>query len=249
MRTAGVDLAAESARTALAIIEWGEGRAWVTRLEVGVTDAEIVHAVTDVAKLGIDCALGWPDEFVAFVQAHSHGAGPEAVDGGAAWRRTLAFRETDRAVREKIGRWPLSVSTDRLGLTAMRCAGLLGRLLESGLQVDRSGSEGVVAEVYPGASLRVWGLHAVGYRAEPEVRRSILRQLASTAPWLDLGAGEDLMIASSDALDAVVAALSARVAALGMYEPPAPDQLERARREGWIVLPAVPLADLIRGVK
>lgn len=244
VRTAGVDLAAESTRTALAVIEWGDERARVTRLDVGVADAEIVQAAADVGKLGIDCALGWPDEFVSFVHAHSRGAGPQPVDGGAAWRRTLAFRETDRAVRERIGRWPLSVSTDRLGLTTMRCAGLLGRLAQSGLEVDRSGTAGVVAEVYPGASLRLWGLHAAGYRAEAEVRRSVIRRLASTAPWLDLSACEDLMVASSDALDAVVAALTARAAALGLYEPPALDQLERARREGWIVLPSVPLADL-----
>ncbi|MAB81678.1 hypothetical protein [Microbacterium sp. UBA3394] len=41
-------------------------------------------------------------------------------------------------IHKRTGRWPLSVSTDRLGLTAMRCAGLLGRIADKGGTVDRS---------------------------------------------------------------------------------------------------------------
>jgi hypothetical protein len=42
---------------------------------------------------------------------------------------------------------------------------------------------------------------------------------------------------SDDALDAVLCALIARAAALGLTEPPPPDGLEPARVEGWIHLP------------
>lgn len=85
------------------------------------------------------------------------------------WRRTLAYRETDREASRLTGRWPLSVSTDRLGLTAMRCAGLLARIAQSGIEVDRSGA-GAVVEVYPGASLRLWQLPTAGYRTDPAAR-------------------------------------------------------------------------------
>ncbi|MFG6444935.1 DUF429 domain-containing protein [Microbacterium sp. P06] len=243
MRTVGVDLAAESTKTAVAVIEWGGADAALTRLSVGVADAEIVDASRGADKVGIDCAFGWPDEFVAFVVAQADSAAA-TFDGGMEWRRTLAYRETDRFARHVTGRWPLSVSTDRLGLTAMRCSGLLGRLRDAGHDVDRSGS-GDVAEVYPGASLRLWGFDTTGYRSDAETRTRLLAGVVAGAPWLHLGGHAELMARSGDAFDAVVAALAARSAALGRYTPPAPELLDRARREGWIALPSGALADLV----
>lgn len=35
----------------------------------------------------------------------------------------------------------------------------------------------------------------------------------------------------------MIAALSTRVGALGLFARPGPDDLEVARREGWVVLP------------
>lgn len=246
MRTAGVDLAAEPKGTALAVIDWTDASASLVELQLGVADAVIVKAAGTVHKMGIDCAFGWPDEFVHFVVAHSSGdESLPGVDGGIAWRRTLAYRETDREVRRKTGRWPLSVSTDRLGLTAMRCAGLLSRISGAGISVDRSGS-GIVAEIYPGASLRLWGFSTTGYRTDPGIRSDLLQDIRDAAPWLDLGPFAPQVITSTDAFDAVIAALAARSAALGRYEPPAPVVLDRARREGWIVLPSGSLADLLR---
>ncbi|TFD63558.1 DUF429 domain-containing protein [Cryobacterium ruanii] len=245
MRTAGVDLAAEPKGTALAVIDWTGTTAALLELYLGVADEVIVEAAGTVQKLGIDCAFGWPDEFVQFVHAHSNGDKTlPGVDGGMAWRRTLAYRETDREVRKVTGRWPLSVSTDRLGLTAMRCAGLLSRIAGSGIAVDRSGT-GVVAEIYPGASLRLWGFTTMGYRTEPAARALLLSHIQDAAPWLDLGPYVPQMISSADAFDAVIAALAARSAALGRYEPPASSLLDRARREGWILLPSGPLTALL----
>lgn len=244
MRTAGVDLAAESAGTALAVIEWGAGRVRLRELVLGVPDAAIVEAAASVDTLGIDCAFGWPDEFVAFVSDHAAGGRGAAVDGGMDWRRTLAYRETDRHVRRVTGRWPLSVSTDRLGLTAMRCAGLLGRLEGAGFMVDRSGQTGIAAEVYPGATLRRWGFDTKGYRTDATVRAALLGDLAEAAPWLDLREGAGLMRASSDAFDAVIAALAAGAASRGLCDPPPAEHHVRATREGWIMLPSGDLGAL-----
>ena len=44
-------------------------------------------------------------------------------------------------------------------------------------------------------------------------------------------------MASDDALDAVLCALIARAAALGLTVPPPDQDRERARAEGWIHLP------------
>jgi predicted nuclease with RNAse H fold len=245
MRTAGVDLAAQAAGTALAVIDWTDGGASLQELHLGVDDPRIVEVAASVQKIGIDCAFGWPDEFVSFVTAHaSLEPGGSAIDGGLDWRRTLAYRETDRDVRRRTGRWPLSVSTDRLGLTAMRCAGLLARIAESGVAVDRSGA-GLVVEVYPGASLRLWGLPTTGYRTEPAARAVLLAALAQAEPRLDLGEHAALMLRSADAFDAVIAALAARSAALGRSGVPPSGSEQRARREGWIALPTCPLSDLV----
>lgn len=232
MRTIGVDLAAGVPGTALAEIVWADGGARLTRLEVGVDDAAIVASVSDDAGwLGIDCPLGWPDAFVEFVRDHHAGSVPGSVDGGAEWRRPLVYRHTDHVVRERIGRWPLSVSTDRLGVTALRCAGLLGRLAEAGFPVDRA-AEGRLFEVYPGGLLRLWGFDTTGYRADAERRAVLLATLSARAPWLDLGGFAPLAGANADAFDAMVAALATRAGALGAFEPPASEVLDIARREG-----------------
>ena len=237
MLTAGVDLAAEPSGTALAVIEWTVDGANLTQLERGVTDAPIVEVAKKVSKIGIDCALGWPREFVEFMVEYGGEQAPSRdVDGGMDWRRRLAYRQTDRHVREVTGRWPLSVSTDRLGLTALRCAGLLTRMLAAGIHVDRSGA-GAVVEVYPGASLRRWGLDTSGYRTDTGSRERLLCALEVAAPWLHLAGFRPLIIESGDAFDAVIAALAARASWLGLCEAPPPEYAALARHEGWIALP------------
>lgn len=246
MITAGVDLAAEPKGTALAMINWESGIAKLVELQLGVEDNVIVGLAAGADKLGIDCALGWPIEFVNFLNQHAQPESTHAsFDGGMDWRRRLSFRESDRVVREITGRWPLSVSTDRLGLTAMRAAGLLNRLQLSGIPIDRSGMAKVV-EVYPGATLRLWGFDTTGYRASTEARETLLRLIEVEAPWLQLTAHRDHMIASCDAFDAVIAALATRAAALGLYHVPTPEQLVKARIEGWVALPTGPISDLVR---
>lgn len=245
MLTAGVDLAAEPKGTALAVVEWSASSAHVLHLEVGVSDEPIVRIAGEVDKLGIDCALGWPQEFVNFMVQQSDPSQTEhSFDGGMAWRRRLAYRETDRHVRDVTGRWPLSVSTDRLGLTAMRCAGLLSRLSLAGVDIDRSGT-GLVTEVYPGASLRLWGFDTAGYRTSTDTRATLLTTLKSAAPWLQTSAVEDLMVSSSDAFDAVIAALVTRAVAVGRYHAPTQKQQELAQQEGWIALPQGSFAHLL----
>jgi predicted nuclease with RNAse H fold len=244
MLTAGVDLAAESKGTALAIIEWKKTSAALVDLQLGVADEQIVEAAQYVDKLGIDCALGWPIEFVDFLNQHSNPNSRAQPDGGMDWRKRVSFRESDRHVREVTGKWPLRVSTDRLGLTAMRCAGLQGRLQQSGIEVDRSGL-GKVVEIYPGASLRLWGFDTTGYRVQEETREELLRSLQNEVPWLNLDSYEDLMISSTDAFDAVIASLATRAAAIGKYGPPPKEHLETAKIEGWIALPTCSISELI----
>jgi predicted nuclease with RNAse H fold len=245
MITAGIDLAAEPTGTALALIEWNGNKAKLQGLFLGVDDSQIVEATIGANKIGIDCAFGWPVEFFEFLTQHMNpNQTPQGIDGAMEWRRTLSHRETDREVRKITGRWPLSVSTDRLGLTAMRNAGLLARYQEAGVNVDRSG-QGIVCEVYPGATLRLWGFDTAGYRTEDNKRAKLLEKLKAQAPWLDLSDSEDQMLSSTDCFDAVIAALAARAVALGAYSKPSKDQLDKAKVEGWICLPNGEIASLI----
>ncbi|MBM7505926.1 DUF429 domain-containing protein [Agromyces aurantiacus] len=245
MRTAGVDLAAESKKTALATVRWESGRGVAERVEVAVGDDRIVEVAAEVDAIGIDCAFGWPDDFVEFVSRHARGERVDlARDRGADWRRRLAYRETDRDIQRRTGFRPLSVATDRLGLTAMHCAALLDELGDRLGPVARSGS-GPVVEVYPAAALRVWGLIMPRYKTEASVRSAMLDVLRERHAWLDLAAVADEMIRTDDAFDAVIAALIARAHATGSAHPVPAAQRERADREGWIALPSTELDALV----
>ena len=245
MITVGVDLAAEPKGTALAVIEWSQEAATLVSLKLGVADDAIVEVTKTADKVGIDCALGWPVEFIEFLnrQARAGGDG-DLIDGSIDARRRLAYRETDRRVHATTGRWPLSVSTDRLGLTAIRCSGLLSKVQLEGIEVDRSGA-GKLVEVYPGAALRIWGFDTTRYRVSAEVRSALATALKAQAPWFDFAQHQDLMIESCDAFDAVIAALVTRAAALNAFDPPEPEVISQAQIEGWIALPILPINALL----
>ncbi|HTW01106.1 MAG TPA: DUF429 domain-containing protein [Streptosporangiaceae bacterium] len=239
MLTVGIDLAAEPERTGMAWITWSPGRAVVTGLVCGADDAVILDAISGADKAGIDCPLGWPADFVAFVTAHENGDAPAPVDeAGRDWRRRLTTRLTDRVVREQTGLVPLSVAADRIGYVALRCAALLTRLAQRGQPVDRSG-DGTVVEVYPAASLQRWGLPHRRYKGprDGDALAALVNELHDRAGWLELGEHADLCRRSHDAADAVIAALSARAAALGLTHSPAGGQLQAARTEGWVAIP------------
>ncbi len=260
VRVAGVDLAAEASGTALAVLRveagggaggpgagtGGPGSVVLESLRLGVDDDTIRADTRAVELIGIDCAFGWPVDFVDFVARQASGARLTSDDtGDLAWRRRLAHRETDRVVTERTGARPLSVATDRLGMTALRCAVLLDRLQDDGRVVDRSGEHpSAVVEVYPAMALRVWGLRRPGYKQTLDARTALIADLRRAAPWLEVGAHEPLMTASADALDAVLAALVALAHRLGCSVPPSAGQRERARVEGWVAIPTEGLAEL-----
>ncbi|MGW0227973.1 DUF429 domain-containing protein [Actinopolymorpha singaporensis] len=240
MLTVGVDLAAEPAKTAVAWIDWSPEAASVRRLTLGSDDALVLEALREADKAGIDCPFGWPGPFVDFVTAHKNGdvADPHEF-AGREGRRRLALRTTDLFTYDRTGLMPLSVAADRIGHTAMRCAGLLAQLARDGQSVDRSGA-GAVVEVYPAASLKRWGLPSRGYKRARNVDSlgASVDALLAAAPWLSLGNCENLCRRSDDAFDAVVAAMTARAVSQGLVEPLPDEHASVARSEGWIALPA-----------
>jgi len=239
-RTLGIDLASQPATTAGCVIDWAVTGATVRAVLVGLDDAAVVALVNGCEKVGIDAPFGWPAPFAAFVGEQAVGQ-PETVPWSPGRRDALRFRQTDFVVRGVLGRWPLSVSSDLIAITAMRCAGLLASLGVG----DRSGA-GRVVEVYPAVALQRWSLPSSGYKGlagRATALPNLFRALLAACPWLDVPEPVARTCAASDhALDALVCALVARAVAIGATERPGDSEREHARVEGWI---AIPTADAL----
>jgi predicted nuclease with RNAse H fold len=233
VRTLGVDLASDPAKTGVCIIRWDDDSALVEELAVGADDDSLIRWHERAEVTGVDAPFGWPVPFVQMVDGDSRildqGWTPERRD-------ELRFRITDHRVCMLTGSWPLSVSSDLIAVPAMRCIALLHRL---GVK-DKSG-DGRVYETYPAAALRVWGLRATGYKgaAKRSIREELVAELMRRAQWLAVAKTPhlQLMIDRDDAFDALVAALIARAATLGLTHGPGDDDRPQAAIEGWIHVP------------
>jgi predicted nuclease with RNAse H fold len=253
--TLGIDLSADPARTAACVVAWRDGGAAVESVEEGLDDGalhERIERVEDAGGLtGIDAPFAWPVPFLEALDAH-------ARDGSfpAGYRDPrLQFRATDLFVAG-VARRPLSVSTNLIGVTAMRCARLLHEVgARRGARVDPAGTDGV-AEVYPAAALVAWGgrgegLDPQGYKTGPAARAARGRLVAALGarPWLQLPAAAcDACERSDHALDAVLAALAARAVERGLtHAPQTAEQRRLASVEGWIHVPVAGSLDRLAG--
>jgi len=228
MKTLGVDLAAQAAKTAVCSIRWGTSEATVELLEVGVTDDRLLELFPQADKVGVDVPLGWPDSFLKAVYAHR-----DFQPWPAPSVTELRYRATDRFVHQKTEKWPLSVSTDKIGVVALRAAALLSKMAvrES---VERTGAAWLV-EVYPAAALIRWGFSLAERRNTALLASELAKKLV---PHLKIPEDFEALCAKKrDALDSLVAALIARASALGLCEPIPAEHSALARTEGWIALP------------
>ena len=224
MRVVGIDLAASPATTGVVVLDDGAG-SWAARAIAEEADDDLlVDVVRGAGAVGVDAPLGWPDAFVAAVAAHhrfEHWSG--TTD-----RRPMTHRRTDVVTRDIVGRYPLSVSADLLGVVAMRAALLQQRWADEvwGRRAARDGS-GPLSETYPAAAFAAWGIACRGYKARgrPEearaVRGTIVRELArSTDEWLALDTIAELAVENDHVLDALVCALVALAVVTGATTTP-----------------------------
>lgn len=236
--TIGIDLAAQPRETAACMIAWRRQTASLEVLAAGFSDDALLELLRRApTKVAIDAPFGWPGPFVDAVAEYQR---------TGEWREAdiapLRLRDTDRAVISSTGQQPLSVSSDRIAVTAMRCARFLSRLRTEGHSISRDG-RGLVAEVYPAAALRVWGFEPRGYKGpKPEQRAKRLALAnglsAATASWLTFTNAERASLAESDHLfDALICALLARAIAEGRSRKVEPEERQAALAEGWIHLP------------
>ena len=163
---------------------------------LNVDDAAITNAATDADKLGIDCPLGWPDDFLVFLQEHhaGHVVAPQEV-ADRDWRRKLAYRATDRVVRE------------RAKADSSECGGRPDRFDRHASCRDSVAPSG---RRPPRLTVRAMELssrstprHLFGVGASPFVptraggsaREELIGALLERTPWLDLRAYADLCAA------------------------------------------------------
>ena len=225
--TLGIDISSQPEGTAACTITWESGRAIAQPPCLACDDDQLALLIAEADAVGIDAPFGWPTEFTAAVASWTIPVWNSDI------RKRLSFRATDHRVHDVIGRWPLSVSADRIALPAMRTLALLHR---HGVR-DRSG-DGKFFEVYPAGSLRQWRLPSRGYKQETaeqqRVRETILNGLRRAMPWLT---APDVCAATGDALDALIASLTVRAAIQGRTLRPNAEEFPQAQSEGWIHLP------------
>jgi predicted nuclease with RNAse H fold len=244
LKTLGIDLSADPSRTGACEIDWSSGT--VSFVGPPASDDALVAAAVPSDMTAIDVPLGWPDGFISAVVAHHRGEGwPPVSVVPPLDRLPLRYRLTDRVVMAGGGR-PLSVSSDLIGVAAMRGARLQDLLLAAGVPVDRSGVTGRVVEAYPAAALRAWGLASSRYkgRVNAAACRSLARELAARCGRLGAAAAAALEGCDDNGLDAFVCALVARAVLAGLTTRPAEDEVEVARREGWIYVPTAGVAEI-----
>ena len=187
MRTLGIDLASQDAKTAFCEIEWVSEMALVQTPRTVRPEIELVQAMDRADWIGIDAPFGWPDAMVDAVHRFAQdGAWP-----ASATPQALRYRQTDWVCHDVIADqvnvsvWPLSVSSDRIAACAWRCARLLTEhARRTGRALDRIGvplscgmdgppdpprltglvAERGVVEVYPAGALALWELPHKGYK-------------------------------------------------------------------------------------
>jgi len=267
--TLGIDLASQPNKTGFCAIRWGGPAPRLIRLDRGTVDgtglhdkflATTIRGLRDlgfdgaaVTKVAIDAPFGWPDPFVKALQINQDGGTwPLGIDEP---RAPFERRETDRFIKEKTGKTPLSVSTDRIAYPAMRCAVILGDVAEDlgPKAVARDGS-GLVCEVYPDPALRYWTADdpsGMGRRekykgtAGTDRRSHLAATIATRAELEDPNGLLERCSLEDDYLDALVCALVARAAETNRTLLPIDrDSQSLACREGWIHHPCAPLNEL-----
>jgi hypothetical protein len=243
MITWGVDLSVNLADTGVCALTWERDRV-VAAFPEAVSDEFLVDIVAGRGDVvGLDVPLGWPVGFAAAVGRYM--AAPDGTwDDGPFLGTYHRLRATDRFVTEHGRRHglritPMSVAADKLAAPAMKAAWALTVAARRGAALDRSGCTGRVLEAYPAAAVQVWDLELPAYRNRPA--RAQAEAVAAGCEQIAARAGFPISgvegARTDHQLDALLCALVARAARLGMTVPPPSELRQSATLEGWIHVP------------
>jgi len=233
----GIDCATQAKNIGIALGFFENGKAQIDKVIIGSRNISIVDTIagwipiSQNTLIAIDAPLGWPKNLGEELQTHEAGK-PIQVESNLLFRR-----ETDKFIKEKIGKQPLDVGADRIARTAHAALRLLGEIRErAGKIVPLAWSPEMIncvyaIEVYPAATLLSRNINVPGHKHKDgiEPRKLLLKELRKH---IELPTDISLMEKNDDALDAAVCVLAgADFLRREVYEP---IDLELAKKEGWI---------------
>ncbi|MFI5306758.1 MAG: DUF429 domain-containing protein [Polyangiales bacterium] len=235
----GVDCATTEERTGLAYAALdAKGPLEIKRVTLGTAGESCAATVaqwiaSEPFVLALDAPLGWPAPLGLALSVHRAG---EPIDDAP---DAMFRRHTDRFVHVTLGKLPLEVGADRIARTAHAALRLLGEVRRlSRRRVElcwAPGKPGGAIEVYPAATLLSRGISARGYKHDDaegrKARQEILERLGSELRFARPH-DRDQVLEDQHMLDAVICTIAAADFARG--EALLPDDVEAARREGWI---------------
>ncbi|MFW6329853.1 MAG: DUF429 domain-containing protein [Alkalispirochaetaceae bacterium] len=238
MRIIGVDCAVAPEKTGVAVGHWDRETGGLT-LERTARGSEakppvaiILDAVEEDTLLALDAPLGWPEAFSRHLASHEAGAG---IAAGA---DRFFRRRTDEEIARRLGKRPMDVAADRIGRTAFAALSILTALRQAGRlpatlawSPDEAARGVHAVETYPAGLLKARGLPAQGYK-RPEQRRVRQEILHALEGELEIRAPREELLEDPDQLDALLCALGA--ADFLNRLAPGPEDLDLARKEGWI---------------
>ncbi|WP_341229186.1 DUF429 domain-containing protein [Nocardioides salarius] len=223
-------------KTAAVAVKWSAASGRIVEVHNPLKAPAIANLIASTAPTtwAVDVPFGWPDQFVALLaNRHQRPLTADLVPDVAGWEkwrtRQVAQRLTDRFLTDdpRIRTRPLPASFQLLGATAAAWTLIESQLAAAGVPVDRAGVAGRVCETYPSAVLAAWGApKGTGKHTWPALRNRF--------PFLTCDPELEHLLVSDDVCDAVVCAMAARARDLGLTVDPDDDQLDAARREGWI---------------
>jgi len=247
---AGINWATEDEHRAMVVLGGCGGRACLRKIRSPLTKEDVRGVCSDskYSVVGVDVPFGWPKQFSDFVQPWSPaGSGGEAVPESDVFR----FRKTDLIVRDELRKHPLSISSDRIALSARLWAEIVLKN-NLGPHIDTRGlpaaSSPTVIEVYPAATLRAFAdqVNDKHYKREKDARVCLIKALVRDFK-LNVTAKQQARVVGerekdSDITDALIAALTGLIYG-GCFpqwtvrKPQSDAEREAAVKEGWIFFP------------
>ena len=240
----GIDCATKTKKTGLALGEYSlESGLEVKEACVGSrreTPAEIVsdwlRRSQKPALLAMDAPLGWPIELSRSLPGHRAGQ-PIEIEPDE-----LFMRATDRFIKDRVGKKPLSVGADRIARTSHAALVLLAQM-QGKLSMPiplawlpaKPLTQIQVIEVYPAATLKAYRIPTNGYKSQKREVAENGRSTVAEALKSRMKSCAEAVLAmkkDADALDAVVCLLAASDFLAGRAVPPTDREL--AETEGWI---------------
>ena len=234
----GVDCATRPNKVGLARARWHGATAKAEIIEARIAGRQLNELLRDWVRdggptlLALDSPLAWPCRLAQALLDHRPGE-PISEDASRLFRR-----ETDKVVTKEIGVRPLDVGADRIARTTHASLGLLAELRSATQQPipvawapsDLNGGAAAI-EVYPAATLRALRLPHSSYK-KPQQRAEREQILEGLRQHLQLSCDRQTLLATADALDAVVCVQAGCDFLAGAVIPPTDNDL--ARQEGWI---------------